>query len=135
MLGFLSLLTPILGDVLKKVVPDTTKHKELEGEIKLALLSHTDSLEKVRGEIILAEAKSNSWITASWRPLLMMVAICIIAVNYLVFPLVAIGYPSIMDNLLELPDQLWNLLTLGVGGYIVGRSGEKMIDNFKKGGK
>jgi len=135
MLGLLSLLTPILGDVLKKVVPDTTKHKELEGEIKLALLSHTDSLEKVRGEIILAEAKSNSWITASWRPLLMMVAICIIAVNYLVFPLVAIGYPSIMDNLLELPDQLWNLLTLGVGGYIVGRSGEKMIDNFKKGGK
>jgi len=135
MLGLLSLLTPILGDVLKKVVPDTTKHKELESEIKLALLSHTDSLEKVRGEIILAEAKSNSWITASWRPLLMMVAICIIAVNYLVFPLVAIGYPSIMDNLLELPDQLWNLLTLGVGGYIVGRSGEKMIDNFKKGGK
>jgi len=135
MLGLLTLLTPILGDVLKKVVPDTTKHKELEGEIKLALLSHTDSLEKMRGEIVLAEAKSTSWITASWRPLLMMVAICIIAVNYLVFPLVAIGYPSIMDNLLELPDQLWNLLTLGVGGYIVGRSGEKMIDNFKKGGK
>ena len=135
MLGLLTLLTPILGDVLKKVVPDTTKHKELEGEIKLALLSHTDSLEKMRGEIVLAEAKSSSWITASWRPLLMMVAICIIAVNYLVFPLVAIGYPSIMDNLLELPDQLWNLLTLGVGGYIVGRSGEKMIDNFKKGGK
>lgn len=133
--SLLPILTPILGDVLKKIIPDSDKRAEIERETKLALLEHTDSLEKVRGEIILAEAKSSNWITSAWRPLLMLVAIAIIAMNYLVFPIIAIGYPSIMDNLLELPDQLWNLLTLGVGGYIVGRSGEKMIDNFKEGGK
>lgn len=127
----LTIFAPILGDVVKKVIPDTDKHKEIEREIKLALLEHTDSLEKMRGEIVLAEAKSQHWLTASWRPLLMLVAIAIIAMNYLVFPIIAIGYPAILENTLELPDQLWQLLTLGVSGYIVGRSGEKMISQWK----
>ena len=129
----LPLLTPILGDVVKRILPDSDKGVEIEREIKLALLEHTDSLESVRGKIVLAEAQSENWLTAAWRPLLMMVAIAIIAVNYLVFPIVAIGYPAILVNTLELPDQLWNLLTLGVGGYIVGRSGEKAIDKWKGG--
>ena len=60
----------------------------------------------------------------------MLIVIAIIAVNYLVFPIIAIAYPEIMNNVLELPDQLWNLLTLGVGGYVVGRSGEKMVDKW-----
>jgi|TARA_R110000744_G_scaffold85150_7_gene166493 hypothetical protein len=130
MQALLPLLTPILGDVLKRLIPDADKRDEIERETKLALLEHSDSIERVRGEIILAEARSSGWLTSSWRPLLMLVVIAIIAVNYLVFPLVAIWYPQIMANLLALPDQLWNLLTLGVGGYVVGRSGEKMIDSW-----
>ncbi len=128
--ALLPLLTPIIGDVLKRVIPDSDKRNEIERETKLALLEHADSIEKVRGEIILAEASSQSWLTATWRPLLMMIVIAIIAINFLIFPVIAIGYPEIMDNVLELPDQLWNLLTLGVGGYVVGRSGEKMIDKW-----
>ena len=131
--SLIPVLAPILGDVLKKIIPDSDKRAEIERETKLALLEHTDSLERIRGDIILAEAKSENWITSAWRPLLMMVAISIIAMNYLVFPIIAIGYPSVMDHVLELPEQLWNLLTLGVGGYIVGRSGEKAIDKWKEG--
>ena len=131
----LTLFAPILTDVVKKVIPDVDKHKEIEREIRLALLEHTDSLEKMRGEIVLAEAKSQHWLTASWRPILMLVAIAIIAMNYLIFPIIAIGYPAILDNTLVLPDQLWQLLTLGVSGYIVGRSGEKMIDKWNNQGK
>ena len=127
----LPILSPILGDVVRRVVPDKEKALEVERELKLSLLAHEDKLENMRGSIILAEAKSSSWLTSTWRPLLMMIAICIIAVDYLIFPIIAIGYPAIMDNLLELPDQLWNLLTLGVGGYIVGRSGEKAIATWK----
>jgi len=52
----LPLLTPIMGDVLKRIIPDSDKRAEIERETKLALLEHADSIEKVRGEIILAEA-------------------------------------------------------------------------------
>lgn len=131
--ALIPVLAPILGNVLKRIIPDSDKHAEIEREVKLALLENSDSLDKLRGKIILAEAKSENWITSSWRPLLMMVAISIIAMNYLVFPIIAIGYPKIMNHVLELPEQLWNLLTLGVGGYIVGRSGEKAIDKWKEG--
>lgn len=130
MMAVLKLLTPILGDVLKKVVPDTDKHKEIEREIQLALLNHTDSLEKMRGEIVLAEANSGNWLTSAWRPLLMMVIIAIIAFNYLLFPLLGLFTGNVHS--IFLPDQLWNLLQIGVGGYVVGRSGEKMVDKWNK---
>jgi hypothetical protein len=34
--------------------------------------------------------------------------------------------------MLELPDKLWNLLTIGVGGYVVGRSAEKIAESYAK---
>lgn len=126
--ALLTVLAPIIGDVLKRVIPDSDKQSEIEREVKLALLDHTDSLEAMRGKIVLEEAKSSNWLTSAWRPLLMMVVIAIIACNYLLFPIIGIFYPEMIT--LELPVELWNLLTVGVGGYVVGRSGEKMIDRW-----
>lgn len=130
MTALLTVLAPLIGDVIKRVVPDMDKRLEVEREVKLALLEHTDSLERIRGEIVLEEAKSGHWLTATWRPLLMLVVIAIIACNYLIFPIIGIFYPAMIT--LELPVELWNLLTIGVGGYVVGRSGEKMIDKWSK---
>jgi hypothetical protein len=114
--------------VIKRIIPDMDKRADIEREVKLALLEHTESLESVRGQIILAEAKSESWMTSTWRPLLMLIVVCIIACNYLIFPILGVFLEGL--PILELPAELWNLLTLGVGGYIVGRSGEKMIDKW-----
>ena len=129
MLQLIPLLAPIVGDLVKRLVPDSDKANEIEKEVKLALLEHTDSLEAMRGKIVLSEAQSTNWLTAAWRPLLMMVVVLIIACNYLLFPIVRIFYPEMIT--LELPQELWQLLTIGVGGYVVGRSGEKMVDKWK----
>ena len=132
MLQLIPLLTPIIKDLVKRIAPDADKNLEVEKEIRLALLEHTDNIENLRGKIVLEEAKSHSWMTATWRPLLMMVVVAIIACNYLFFPFVRLFHPEMVN--LELPHELWNLLTIGVGGYIVGRSGEKMVDRWKDGG-
>jgi len=129
MLQLIPVLAPIVGDLVKRLVPDSDKANEIEKEVKLALLEHTDSLEAMRGKIVLAEAQSTNWLTAAWRPMLMMVVVLIIACNYLLFPIVRIFYPEMIT--LELPQELWQLLTIGVGGYVVGRSGEKMVDKWK----
>jgi hypothetical protein len=128
MLQLIPLLAPVIGDLIKRLVPDSDKANDIEKEIKLALLEHSDSLEAMRGKIVLEEAKSSNWLTAAWRPLLMMVVVLIIACNYLLFPIVRIFYPEMIT--LELPQELWQLLTIGVGGYVVGRSGEKMVDSW-----
>ena len=130
MSALITALAPIVGDLVGKLVPDSSKNSDIEREIKLALLEHTDSLENIRGEIVLAEAKSTNWLTASWRPLLMMVIIAIVALNYLIFPVTNMFMGSVYA--IDLPIELWNLLQIGVGGYIVGRSGEKMVDKWKQ---
>ena len=73
--ALLTALAPILGDVLKRVIPDSDKSMEIEREVKLALLEHSDSIEALRGKIVLEEARSQHWMTATWRPLLMMVMV------------------------------------------------------------
>jgi len=130
MLQLIPILAPILGDMFKRLVPDGDKSLDVEKEIKLALLEHTDSLENLRGKIVLEEAKSSNWLTASWRPLLMMVIIAIVALNYLIFPVMGLFMAETFT--IDLPVELWNLLQIGVGGYIVGRSGEKMVDKWKE---
>ena len=128
--ALITVLAPIVGDLVKRLIPDGDKSIEIEKEIKLALLEHTDSLEALRGKIVLEEAKSSSWLTATWRPLLMMVIVAIIFLNYLLLPGLAMA--TGINHTMSLPVELWNLLQIGVGGYIVGRSGEKMVDRWKQ---
>ena len=129
MSALITVLAPIVGDLVKRLIPDGDKSADVEKEIKLALLEHTDSLESLRGKIVLEEAKSGNWLTSAWRPLLMMVIIAIVAMNYLIFPVLNLFAGS--NHSIDLPQELWNLLQIGVGGYIVGRSGEKMVDKWK----
>jgi hypothetical protein len=126
-----TMLAPILGDVIKRVAgPDQDKQLDAEREIRLALLEHSEQLETAASSIILAEAKSEHIITATWRPILMLTITAIIFWNYLMGPLVSAMFT--FDLVLELPDQLWTLLTVGVGGYAVGRSGEKIANNLRR---
>ena len=62
----------------------------------------------------------------NWRPLFMLVIIAIIAGNYLIFPLLSAFFGTRL-MILPLPSELWSLLTVGVGGYVIGRSGEKIV--------
>ncbi len=75
--------------------------------------------------IIVAEAKGDSWLQRSWRPLLMCLFGVIIANNYLVVPL--FGTPAA-----AIPPDMWDLLKLGVGGYVLGRSVEKGVKVWKE---
>ena len=80
MLQLIGVLSPILADVIKSVVKDPNKASEIEKEMQLALLTNSNKLEEMKGKIVLAEANSANWLTSTWRPLLMMVAVTIIAV-------------------------------------------------------
>lgn len=74
---------------------------------------------KARAGIVQAEAQSEHWVTATWRPITM-----------LTFLALAVG-----DSLGWLPnplrDEAWTLLQIGLGGYVVARSGEKIVTQIK----
>jgi len=129
MIPLITALAPILGDVVKKAIPDKDAQVQAENAVRLALLENSKQIEASASQIILAEAKSEHWVAAAWRPILMLTITAIVAWNYLLGPLVqaAIG----VEILLDLPDEMWNLLLVGVGGYTVGRSAEKVAKTMK----
>ena len=84
-------------------------------------------------QVITSEAKSEHFLVSAWRPITMLSFVAIIANNYLLYPYLSLFWES--APILALPPDMWDLLTVGLGGYVVGRSGEKMIKNWKSGGE
>lgn len=129
---------PIIGKALDKglgivdkLVLDKDKAEELKSAIKQQILVNDhDTLVKeidAQMQIILAEAKGG-WLQRNWRPILMLVIVSIIANNYVIAPYIGLFFPD-KSLILELPGGLWALLNVGVGGYVAGRTVEKV---FKK---
>ena len=126
-------LTAILGfgsEVLKRVIPDP--EQRAQAELNLAKLSQSGELAKLQSAagVVTAEAKSEHWLTANWRPLTMLTFVAIIANNYIIYPYLVLFFPEAPK--MEIPPDMWGLLKLGLGGYVMGRSGEKMIKHWKE---
>ena len=135
--ALLPILAPLVGDVLGRILPeDQNKRAEIERELNMALVTNSHAIEQAAAQVVMAEAKSEHTITATWRPILMLTITAIVRWNYLLAPIatVIINYALGQQVALSipLPDELWNLLMIGVGGYVVGRPGEKIAGTLKK---
>lgn len=135
--ALLPILGPIVKDVVGRVLPaDKNAAQKLESELNMAMMSNSAAIEQAAASVVIAEAKSEHKITATWRPILMLVITAIVGWNYLFAPLIELIVQLTTNNqiplTIELPEELWTLLTVGVGGYIVGRSGEKVAGKLKK---
>jgi len=75
---------------------------------------------QAKSKIVHAEASSKHWLTANWRPITMLTFLALAVGD-------ALGW---LPN--PLRDDAWTLLEIGLGGYIVGRSGEKIAQTMKK---
>jgi len=120
-------LAPVLNSifgVIDKVVPDADAATRIKADLQtLAMTGQMKEIEAAAA-VIVAEAQGDSWLQRNWRPLLMVLFGVIIANNYIVAPIA--GGP-----MMPLPAEMWDLLKLGIGGYIVGRSGEKVAKVWK----
>tara|TARA_R100001198_G_scaffold14860_1_gene7096 strand:- start:9104 stop:9496 length:393 start_codon:yes stop_codon:yes gene_type:complete len=121
------------GNVIKEIggIIDnlfTTDEERLEAKNKIFKVIQEKELElqKMQTDIIIAEAKGN-WLQRSWRPILMLsFGFIVIYVKFLA-PLFDLTIPP-------LENEFWDLLQIGIGGYVVGRSAEKIAKSvtFKK---
>lgn len=115
--------------IIDKIIPDPAA--KAEATRKLLEIQQTGELAEVEAamNVVVAEAKSEHALTSQWRPITMLVFTAIVANNYIIAPYLAAIFGWSVT--LEMPDQLWNLLSIGIGGYVVGRSSEKAIKNWK----
>ena len=123
MLGAIAPLAKVLFSTIEKAVPDKDLQEKLKAQLQTQLLqSHTQEL-TAAAKIIEAEAKAG-WFASSWRPLLMYVLIFILVWNYVIGPVIKIFTGAIIS--FELPGDVWSLLQIGLGGYVLGRSAESV---------
>ncbi len=123
-----AIIGPLVSSLLG-VVDKAVEDKDLANQIKARLNEQAlnGSLKELESaaSIIVAEAQGESWLQRNWRPLLMVLFGTIIANNYMLVPI--FGTPAA-----EIPPDMWDLLKLGVGGYVVGRTAEKSLKAWKE---
>jgi hypothetical protein len=115
--------------IIDKIIPDPKA--KAEAKIKLLEVQQAGELKEIESamNVIVAEAKSEHPLTSQWRPITMLVFTAIVANNYILAPYLQAMFDWSVS--LEMPEQLWNLLSIGIGGYIFGRSGEKAVKHWK----
>jgi len=130
LLGAIGPIAKIALGVVDKSVENKDLAEKLKSQITSQMLDNNSKELQSAASIIQAEASSKHWLTATWRPALMWICIIVIFNNYILLPFANIIFGASVE--LSIPDPMWNLLTIGVGGYIAGRSGEKIAQNWKK---
>lgn len=100
---------------------------QLENELTIRLVEAEQTLVQEKAKVLVAEAQGESWLQRNWRPITMMTFVFIVAWNFIFAPMLS------SDLALEIPDKMWTLLQLGIGGYIVGRSVEKTVKTVANG--
>ncbi len=112
------------SNILDKTITNEGEKLHAKQQLSEVVFSALNSLQNAQRDIILAETKGN-WLQRSWRPLLMLLFGFIVAYAKFIAP--AFGLPNA-----ELEPEFWGLLQIGVGGYVVGRSVEKISGNVTK---
>jgi hypothetical protein len=123
MLGAVAPLAKILFNTIEKSVPDKDLQEKLKAQLQTQLLQSNTAELQAAAKIVEAEAKAG-WFASSWRPLLMYVLIFILVWNYILGPVIKVFTGAVIS--FELPGDVWTLLNVGLGGYVVGRSAESV---------
>ena len=120
--ALLPTLVPMFGDLLKRWFPDPAEAAKAEMEIKLALMTNSAVIDKAAAEIIGDEARSEHFLAASWRPLVMLTFTALIVARWLGYSAPGISEAEVL--------KLWDIVQLGLGGYVIGRSAEKIVPHI-----
>jgi hypothetical protein len=123
---FTAAVLPALGkiaaDVAARFFPspeDENKRRELENQVQIAGMQQAAAIDNAAAELIKAEAQGESWLQRNWRPLVMITFTALIVARWLGFAAPNLGPDEVL--------KLWEIVQLGLGGYVVGRSVEKVM--------
>jgi hypothetical protein len=89
---------------------------KIENEFATKVIEYQAKLTEAQSDIIGKEATGHSWLQRNWRPITMLTFLVLV----------------LLDSIGLLPgdglnDKAWTLLEIGLGGYVVGRSAEKIL--------
>ena len=122
-----AILGPVIAGIFG-VIDKAVENKDQAAAIKvklqeMVLTGQMREIEEAAANIR-AEATGDSWLQRSWRPLTMLTFVSLIVAKWLGFTA-----PGVTEAV-ELA--LFEIIKIGLGGYVVGRSVEKGIKVWKE---
>jgi hypothetical protein len=130
----MSLVTDLVSGILSPI-SSVIDHVTVSGEDKVKLqlaqlqagmaaqtagIQYEQQLLDGQQKVVAAEAASGSWLTSSWRPITMLTFLGLVVCD-------SFGWLHS-----PLAPQAWSLLQIGLGGYTIGRSAEKIVPTVVK---
>lgn len=107
-------LVGAVGEVVDRLTLPAREKRQLESDLLQVLAEWEQTRLAARSAVLVEEARG-SWLQRSWRPLVMLVfAVIVLVGTFTTLP--------ILDD----TSRFWDLLEIGLGGYVVGRGGEKI---------
>ena len=109
-----------VGESVDRLTLPAREKKQLETDLLRVFMEWEQRVMEARTAVLVEEARGN-WLQRSWRPLVMLIFALIVLVGTFT------SLPILSDT-----SRFWDLLEIGIGGYVVGRSGEKIMQAFTR---
>ena len=93
---------------------------EMQSLMAAQVMEYEAKILEAKAQIITAEATGQSWLQRNWRPITMLTFLGLVVAD-------SFGLLTF-----RLASEAWTLLQIGLGGYVVGRSAEKIVPQVTK---
>ena len=108
--------------LVDKFVVDKDKAVAFKAELAAQAGEFETNLMNARRDIIVAEAQSASWLTRNWRPIVMLTFTALVVCHWLGWTAPNLSEAQVLA--------LLAIVKLGLGGYVIGRSAEKVAEKI-----
>ncbi len=107
------------GKLIDRLFPDPAQRDA--AKLELLRLQQAGELTELteRSSIVRTEAASEHWLAANWRPILMLTFGGLIVARWFGFAAPELSEAEYI--------KLWDIVELGLGGYVMGRTAEKIV--------
>lgn len=103
-----------IGDIVNRLSVSLKEKQKIQEEIQSLMYRYKGELVREQSAAVGEEIRGN-WLQKSWRPIVMLLLTLVILCG------VFTGSSVLADT-----SRFWDLLEIGIGGYVIGRSGETL---------
>lgn len=114
----------LIGSFIERFIPDKDEANRLKAEAANYAMQHAQAEMEAASKIIVAEAGGDSWLQRNWRPMTMLWFTALVGAHWLGLTPENLSEAQVLG--------LLDIVQVGLGGYVVGRSVEKTMKAYKE---
>lgn len=116
------------GQIVDRISTTDEEKMKAKNDLSNVVFTALNEIQSAQKEIIMSETQGSK-LQRSWRPLVMLSFAFIVVYSYFIQPAF---FPKAISMAEQLKPEFWELLKLGLGGYVIGRSAEKIANSVTK---